>query len=339
MLIATLTLFFSLSADAQLTTKPVPKTAPAPKDNPTTPQKVELGKQLYHDPRLSHDGSVSCATCHNVMAGGEDGMTTSTGIKAQKGGRNSPTVWNSAFMSVQFWDGRANTLEDQAKGPLTNPIEMGMPDHDIVVSRIKKIPGYVTQFEKVFSKEGVTIDTVAKAIAAYERTLVTPNSPYDQYLRGKKSALNASAKRGLVRVQELGCLACHGGDHFAGPSLPIGTGFYQKVPAIPGSIYDKKYDLLSDKGRAAATGKTEDEHLFRVPTWRNVAITAPYFHNGKVKTLSEAVRVMGKIQLNQDLSDKDVTDIVSFLESLTGERPKQTMPLLPSTPGYSLLEE
>lgn len=338
MLIATLTLFFSLSTQAQLADKPLPKVAPAPQDNPTTPAKVELGKQLYHDPRLSKDGSVSCATCHNVMASGGDGMATSTGVFGQKGGRNSPTVWNSGFMSVQFWDGRANTLEDQAKGPLTNPVEMGMPSHDAVVARVKQIPGYVTQFEKVFRKDGVTIDTIAKAIAAYERTLVTPNSPYDQYVKGKKNALSASAKRGLARVQEVGCLACHGGMNFAGPALPVGTGFYQKVPAIPGSIYDKKYDLLSDKGRAQVTGKSEDEHLFRVPTWRNVAITAPYFHNGKVKTLPEAVRVMGKTQLNQDLSDADVADIVAFLESLTGEQPEQKMPKLPPTLGYSLTE-
>ena len=203
---------------------PLPKKAPAPKDNPTTPEKVELGKQLYFDPRISKDGTVSCNSCHNVMSNGTDNRAVSAGINGQLGGRSAPTVWNSALHSVQFWDGRAATLEDQAKGPLTNPIEMGMPSHEAVMERLKKIPGYVSQFEKIFGKNGMTIDNLAKAIAAYERTLLTPDSPLDKYLRGNEKALSVQAVRGMKTVMELGCVACHTGVNLNGANLEPGQG-------------------------------------------------------------------------------------------------------------------
>lgn len=318
----------------------LPSKPPVPADNPLTSAKIELGKQLYFDPRLSKDGTISCNSCHNVMAGGEDGRPHSVGIRGQHGGRSAPTVWNAAFLSVQFWDGRRNTLEDQAKGPLTNPIEMGMEDHDAVMARIKKIPGYVEAFQKAFPKEsGPTIDQLAKAIASYERTLITGGSPYDQYLKGNKKALSASAVRGMGLVQSVGCTSCHSGPVFAGPPLPVGTGFFQKFPMFPGSDYDKKYELTQDKGRFEVTKNEADRNMFRVPTWRNVAVTAPYFHNGKVKTLDEAIRVMAKTQLNRDLKDDEVKDIQAFLEGLTGKFPEQKMPRLPETPGESLVSE
>jgi cytochrome c peroxidase len=318
----------------------LPSKPPIPANNPLSAAKIELGKQLYFDPRLSKDGTVSCNSCHNVMAGGEDNRPNSVGIRGQHGGRSAPTVWNAAFLSVQFWDGRRNSLEEQAKGPLTNPIEMGMESHDAVIERIKKIPGYLEAFQKAFPKEaGPTIDQVAKAIASYERTLLTPSSPYDQYLKGNKKALSAAAVRGMGLVQSVGCTSCHFGPVFAGPALPEGTGFFQKFPVYPGSSYDKKYELTKDSGRYEVTKNENDRGMWRVPTWRNIAMTAPYFHNGKVATLDEAIRVMAKTQLNKELKDEEVKDIQAFLESLTGKFPEQKMPRLPGTPGESLVAD
>ncbi len=319
--------------------QPLPKNPPIPKDNPQTADKVRLGKQLYFDPRLSKDGTVSCNSCHNVMSGGADARPNSVGVGGKLGGRSAPTVWNAAFLSVQFWDGRAPSLEEQAKGPLTNPVEMAMPNHDAVMARVKTIPGYVEQFAKIFGKDAMTIDNLAKAIAAYERTLITPNSPFDRYLRGDKKAISTRAEKGYKAVVEVGCIACHMGPNFAGPALPQGTGFYQKFPVFPESSFVKKYALTADPGRAEATKKEEDKGMWRVPTWRNIALTAPYFHNGKVPTLDEAVRVMASTQLNKTLTEEQVGDIVAFLESLTGVFPETSLPRLPETPGKSLLGE
>lgn len=318
----------------------LPKTAPIPADNPQTAAKIELGQQLYFDPRLSKTGTVSCNSCHNVMLGGEDNRANSFGIHGLKGGRSAPTVWNAAFLSVQFWDGRAATLEDQAKGPITNPVEMGMSNHDVAVQRIQKIPGYQKSFEKVFgSPNAINIDNIAKAIASYERTLITPNSPFDRYMRGNKKAISAEAIKGMELVNTVGCTACHSGPNFAGPQLPVGTGFFMKFPTFPGSEYDKKYKLTDDTGRHTVTQKPEDKNMWRVPTWRNIALTAPYFHNGSVQSLDEAVRVMAKTQLNKELKPEEVTAIVAFLKSLTGEFPKQKMVQLPPTEGTTLIED
>ncbi len=306
----------------------LPKEAPGLTNSPMSTSKVELGKKLYFDKRLSKTAEVSCNSCHNVMGNGSDGQSVSTGIQGLKGNRRAPTVWNSAFWQVQFWDGRAPSLEEQAKGPLINPIEMGMENHDAVVKRISKIPGYKSEFKKVFGQgDAITIDQVAQAIAAYERTLITPESAYDRYLKGDKKALTASAVRGMNLVKSVGCIACHSGPHFNGPAQA--GGFFMKFPLIPGSEYIKKYELDQDLGRYQVTHNEADKNLWRVPSWRNVEITGPYFHNGKVKTLDEAVRVMAKTQLGKDLKKNEVNDIVSFLKSLTGKRPPQTMPELP----------
>ena len=318
----------------------LPEKAPVPADNPMTKEKVELGKMLFFDPRLSMDGTVSCNSCHNVMFHGGDGRPVGAGIHGQRGGRGSPTVWNAAFHTVQVWDGRAASLEEQAKGPLVNGVEMGMSSHDFVVERLNKIPGYVSAFKKAFPKEKnpITIDSMARAIASYERTLITPNSPFDKYMRGNKKAMTAQQVRGMKLVDEIGCTSCHTGVNFAGEEA-MGVGNYQPFPQIPGSKYDKMYDLLSDTGRFEVTKNPEDKNKWRVPTWRNVAINAPYFHNGKVKTLDEAVRVMGKTQLDMDLTDTQVQDIVAFLNALTGEFPKQTMPMLPHTANETVTPE
>lgn len=317
--------------------RPLPDVPPIPVDNPQTKEKIELGKMLYFDPRLSSDGTVSCNSCHNVMIHGADGRPVGVGVAGQRGGRGSPTVWNSAFMTVQFWDGRAASLEEQAVGPITNPIEMGMASHDLAVDRIKQIPGYVRAFKRAFPKDkDPTIENAAKAIAAYERTLITPNSAFDKYLKGNKKAMSAAQIRGFKLVQEIGCTSCHAGVNFAGEGFKMGEGNYQPFPQIPGSKYDKMYDLTSDPGRYEVTKKDDDKNHWRVPTWRNVALTAPYFHNGKVKTLDEAVRVMAKTQLDMDLEEKQVRDIVAFLNALTGEFPRQSMPMLPNTQNMTL---
>jgi cytochrome c peroxidase len=316
----------------------LPDQPPTPPDNPMTPAKVQLGMQLFFEPRLSVDGTLSCNSCHNVMANGTDNRPVSIGVRGQKGGRSAPTVWNAAYLSVQFWDGRASSLEEQAKGPVLNPIEMGMPHKELAVNRIASIAGYREQFTSVFGGDKpVSYDNIAKAIASYERTLITPNSPYDQYAKGKEDALSAQAKRGLDLVQSFGCTSCHNGPVFAGPALPEGQGFFQKFPIYPGSQYEVQYGLTKDLGRYEVTKKAEDKSVWRVPTWRNIALTAPYFHNGSVATLDEAVRVMAKTQLNKPISDEDTRSIVAFLESLTGEFPTQQMPRLPDTSGATVL--
>jgi len=316
----------------------LPEVAPAPADNPTTPEKVELGKMLYFDPRLSSTGTVACFSCHNLAEGGDDHRPTSIGVHGQKGGRNAPTVFNAAFLSAQFWDGRAPTLEEQAKGPPANAIEMGMANLDAVVDRIERIPGYRPYFEAAFGKgDVITIDNIARAIAAYERTLITPNTPYDRYVKGDKSALTKQQVRGMNTFREVGCMTCHQGPTFAGPELPMGTGFFMKFPMQTESPYVAKYGLMEDKGRMEATGNPADAHMWRVPSLRNLVYTAPYMHNGSVKTLDEAVRVMASTQLDRTLTDEQVADIVAFLESLSGELPTQTLPQLPPTPG-DLLE-
>ena len=305
----------------------LPTKAPAPADNPTTAPKVALGKMLYHDPRLSSSGTVSCASCHNTMLGGEDNRAGSVGVGGQVGGRSAPTVWNAAFNKVQFWDGRAASLEEQAAGPVTNPIEMGMKSWDDVVVRLKAIDGYQKAFEKAFGKDSISKDTATKAIAAYERTLITPNSAFDKYVKGNKKAMTEQQIRGMNKAVELGCTGCHSGPAFNGP------GTFQKFPVINNGALSAQYKLKKDKGLAEVTGKKADEHLWKVPTLRNIALTAPYFHNGSVKTLDKAVKLMAILQLGKKLSDDEVADIVAFLDALTGEFPKQTMPVLPATAG------
>lgn len=316
----------------------LPTVAPSPKDNPQTTEKVELGKMLYFDPRLSIDGTISCNSCHNVMSGGDDSRSFSSGVRGQRGGRSAPTVWNAAFLSVQFWDGRAKSLEEQAKGPITNPIEMGMPNHKVAIKRLKAIPGYKVHFKKAFKSSKITIDRVAKAIAAYERTLITPNSPFDRFIKGDKTAMSKKAQKGFETFKKVGCTTCHNGVAFAGPKLAEGTGFFMKFPTHPIAKWDKKYGFTKDTGRFEVTKNEADKFMFRVPTLRNIALTAPYFHNGAVNNLEEAVKIMGEAQLNKKLKSSEVRNIVAFLKALTGEFPQQTMPRLPTHAKSSLVD-
>ncbi|MFA5080980.1 MAG: cytochrome c peroxidase [Hydrogenophilaceae bacterium] len=313
----------------------LPNTAPAPRDNPTTAAKVALGSKLFMDPRLSATGTVSCNSCHNVMAGGDDNRPVAMGIHGKTGGRSAPTVWNSAFNATQFWDGRAATLEDQAKGPVVADVEMGMNSLDEVVARLAQIPGYQAEFKQVFGgAQPITADNMAKAIAAYERTLITPNSPYDRYVKGEKKALTAQQQRGMQKFAEVGCVACHSGPAFNGQN-GASAGTFMKFPVMADSDYVAKYKLSSDPGRYNVSKLEEDRNTWKVPTLRNVALTAPYLHNGAVSSLDEAVRVMATTQLGANLSDADTKDIVAFLEGLTGEFPDRKMPRLPATAGKS----
>lgn len=319
----------------------LPEEPPSPDHNPTTEAKVDLGKKLFFDPRYSADGTVSCNTCHNVMEGGDDGRPTSMGVHGRTGPRNAPTVWNSAFQSTQFWDGRAKNLEEQAKGPVQAEVEMGVDQLEVALKRVASIPGYREMFKEAFAEddEPVSVENAAKAVAAFERTLITPNSPYDRYVKGDKDALTEQQVRGMKTFNEVGCTSCHSGPAFNGPQMdmPEGKGYFQKFPQFTDNEYVDKYDLMADKGRARGTGKDAHKHQYKVPTLRNVADTAPYFHNGAVPTLAEAVRVMGKTQLNRDLSDEQVADIVAFLGALTGEYPEMTLPRLPTKPGESIV--
>ena len=328
----------ALSASASLALagqwQALPEKAPAPADNPTTEAKVKLGQILFLDPRLSSTGTVSCNSCHNVMLGGEDNRPVAMGVNGQTGGRSAPTVWNAAFNSVQFWDGRAPSLEAQAEGPVTNPIEMGMKNWGDVVNRLKAIPGYAELFRSAFgTSSAISKENAVKAIAAYERTLITPNSAYDKYVNGDKEALNEQQIRGMNKFAEVGCANCHSGPAFNGPEMPVGTGVYMKFPVFENKVFQSKYHLTKDDGRFEVTGKAEDKNTWKVPTLRNVALTAPYFHNGEVKTLDRAVELMAKLQLDKTLTDAEIEDIVAFLNALSGPFPKQSLPELPGTPG------
>lgn len=290
----------------------LPDVAPVPEDNPMTEEKVELGKMLYFDPRLSASGVISCHTCHNLSLGGTDRLPSSLGHEFLTGGRNAPTVLNAAFFNLQFWDGRATGLEEQAQGPIQAGVEMAMPA-DLAVSTIADIEGYTPFFEAAFPDEEnpITFENIAKAIATFERTLITPDDGLDRYLRGDEEALSEDAQRGMEIVVQVGCVACHNG-----PMLSTGT----LMPFRHGE----------DLGRATVTGVESDEFLFRVATWRNVSLTAPYFHDGSVETLEEAIQIMGSTQLNRDLTEDEVFYIVAFLESLEGELPEVTVPELPA---------
>jgi len=299
----------SLEEQAKALFKPLPKTFES-KDNPITKEKVELGRLLYFDVRLSKNHDVSCNSCHDLAKYGVDGEPTSTGHKKQKGGRNAPTVYNAGNHLAQFWDGRAATLEDQAKGPVLNPIEMAMKDEASVVAVLESIPGYLPLFKKVFPGQDkpITYDNMAKAIGAFERTLATP-SKLDKFLEGDAKALSDAEKAGLAKFMEVGCTACHMGEG-------VGGGMYQKlglVKAVPG---------LKDNGRFDVTRKDADKFFFKVPSLRNIEKTAPYLHDGSLKTLEETVAFMGTYQLGKELKKEEVDSIVTFLKALTGPLPK-----------------
>ncbi len=310
-----------LMTAAQARFKPIPSAAPALPGNVATPAKLTLGKMLYFDPRLSASHSISCNSCHNVGLGGVDAQETSIGHRWQRGGRNAPTVLNAVFNTAQFWDGRAKDLEAQAGGPMVNPVEMASPTEH-VAEQLAAIPGYVTAFHNAFPSETdpVTLANAQKAIAVFEATLITPNAPFDKFLRGDANALTAIQKTGLKLFMDRGCVACHSG-------INVGGGMYAPFGVVERP--DASILPPNDKGRFMITRSAGDEYVFKVPTLRNIALTAPYFHSGKAWDLRQAVAVMGTSQLGAQLTPDEIGAITAFLESLTGEQPNITYPILP----------
>ena len=278
---------------------------------------VELGKKLYFDPRLSKSGFISCNSCHNLSMGGTDNIRTSIGDKWQQGPINAPTVLNSSLNVAQFWDGRAADLKAQAGGPIANPGEMAFT-HTLALGVLESIPAYQREFKQVFGKDKITINEVTLAIAEFEKTLVTPNSRFDQWLLGKKDALTADELAGYKLFKDSGCTACHNGPAVGGNS-------FQKM----GIVEPYKGNTKGVEGRAGVTGKDADRFNFKVPTLRNVEMTYPYFHDGAANTLTEAVDVMGRLQLGKKFSKDENAKIVSFLKTLTGDQPAFMMPILP----------
>jgi len=310
-----------LMQEAQRVFKPIPSTVPAVKNNAVTHEKIELGKMLFFDPRLSASQIISCNTCHNLSTGGVDAGPTSIGHAWQKGPRRAPTVFNAVFNIAQFWDGRAEDLKAQAKGPMQASVEMNATP-DLVERILNSMPGYVEAFKKAFPQEAspVTFDNVAKALEAFEATLITPGSRFDQFLEGDANALNAQQRQGLQFFMDKGCSACHNGINVGGRGyFPFG------VVEKPGA------DILprNDRGRFAVTKTASDDYVFRAGPLRNVALRAPYFHSGQVWSLKQAVGIMGASQLGQKLTEPEEDAIVAFLESLTGEQPRVDVPILP----------
>ena len=301
--------------------KPLPSTTPAMADNPATPEKIALGKALFFDPRLSASGVFSCYSCHNLTTGGDDNMETSVGHGWQKGPRNSPTVLNSVLNEAQFWDGRADDLKEQAKGPIQAGVEMANTPEN-VVETLTSMPAYVGWFQASFPGESdpVTFDNMARAIEVFEATLITP-APFDAWLNGDDAALSADAKAGLELFMDKGCASCHSGVNVGG------HGYY------PFGLVEKPgADVLpeGDKGRFAVTETADDEYVFRASPLRNIALTAPYFHSGKVWDLSVAVEIMAESQLGEALAPEETAQMVAFLDSLTGTLPEVTLPVLPA---------
>ncbi|CAM8633999.1 MauG Cytochrome c peroxidase [Burkholderiales bacterium] len=277
---------------------------------------VELGKKLYFDPRLSKSGFISCNSCHNLHMGGTDNLRTSIGDKWQEGPINSPTVLNSSLNVAQFWDGRAADLKAQAGGPIANPGEMAFT-HTLAVGILESIPAYKREFKTVFGRDKIDIDQVTAAIAEFEKTLVTPNSRFDQWLLGNKEAMSSKELAGLKLFQDSGCVACHNGAALGGNS-------FQKMGIV------EPYKAKSGgEGRSAVTGKDADRFNFKVPTLRNVELTYPYFHDGAARTLTEAVDIMGRLQLGRTFSKQENEQIVAFLKTLTGDQPLFRLPILP----------
>lgn len=300
---------------------PIPQYPPVIDGNEMTEAKVTLGKMLFFEPRLSSSHLISCNTCHNVGMGGHDYLPTSIGHGWQKGPRNSPTVYNAVFNVAQFWDGRAADLAEQAKGPVQAGVEMSSTPQR-VEDTLRSMPEYVERFRQAFPGEDdpVSFDNMATAIEAYEATLITPDAPFDQFLRGDTDALNEQEQRGLSLFMNKGCVACHSGTNLGGQNYyPFGL-----VTRPGGEILPS-----GDKGRFAVTETASDEYVFRAAPLRNIALTAPYFHSGAVWRLEDAVAVMGTAQLGTELEEDEVTDITSFLHTLTGEMPSITYPELP----------
>lgn len=321
-----------LQRTAQALFAPLPEVVDNPA-NPVTPEKVELGRMLWHDPRLSLSGFISCNSCHNLATFGVDNLPTSIGHRWQVGPRNSPTVLNAALHTTQFWDGRAADLEEQAKGPIVNPIEMAIPDHDFAVARIASMPEYVDRFVAAFPEAPeVTYVNIAHALAAFQRTLMTPDR-FDDFLRGDVNALSEQEKAGLQVFINQGCAGCHIGPALGGTML---TRF-----GIVEAYWEATRDFVTpgtptvpmDVGRFAVTHDPADLYVFKVPSLRNITRTYPYFHDGLVWGLRDATQVMARVQLGREISETDMDKLMAFYQALEGEIPAHALviPVLPAS--------
>jgi cytochrome c peroxidase len=310
-----------LAERAQTPFKPIPSTVSEVKGKTFSPQEVELGKMLYLDPRLSASELISCNTCHNLGMGGADYHETSIGHHWQKGPRNAPTVLNSVFNIAQFWDGRAEDLKQQAKGPVQASVDMSNTP-EMVIKTLKSMPGYGELFKKAFpgQPDPVTFDNMAEAIESFEATLLTPDSPFDLFLKGDGNALTEAEKEGLALFMGKGCATCHGGINMGGAAyFPFGL-----VERPPAEI------MAGDTGRYKITHSKSDEYVFKAPSLRNIGLTPPYFHSGKVWDLKEAIKIMGVAQLGAELTAEQVSLIEGFLRTTTGIQPKVEYPILPA---------
>ena len=295
---------------------------PIPDSVAVDARKVALGEALYHDTRLSGDGTISCATCHGINTAGVDNKQYSEGIKGQFGGVNAPTSFNACFNFVQFWDGRAATLADQAAGPPLNPVEMGSASFDEIAARLNADAAFAAKFKTVYP-EGLNEKTITDAIAEYEKTLVTPNSPFDRYLKGDKQALTAEQVEGYALFKEYNCATCHAGVNMGGLS-------YELMGKRADYFKDREINAKSgltdaDNGRWAQTKVERDRYRFKTPTLRNVALTWPYYHDGSVPTLDKAIDMMARYQVGREMPAADVKKVQLFLEALTGQYKGQTL--------------
>ncbi len=278
---------------------------PIPQEVEYHQQKASLGKKLFFDVRLSRDNTISCANCHFLLEGGDDNVAVSKGIDGKQGTRNSPTVFNTRYNSVQFWDGRAKDLVEQVEGPIHNPVEMGS-NYKEIISKLSRDKDYPREFLLLY-KDGITRYSIDNAISEFEKSLVTPNSRFDTFLRGDKKALTKDELAGYMLFKEYGCISCHNG-------INVGGNLMQKIGVV------ESFDTV-DFGKYNHTKKEEDKFYFKVPSLRNIELTAPYFHDGKIKTLKDAVEKMAIHQIGYPLKNEEIENIISFLKTLTGDTP------------------
>ena len=323
----------ALQSLAQGVFAPLPDAVENP-DNPLTEAKVELGKMLYYDPRLSKSGFISCNSCHNLATYGADNLPTSIGHRWAVGPRNSPTVLNAALHRTQFWDGRAADVEEQAQGPILNPIEMALPGETFAIDRIASMPGYVEWFDRAFpdEKEPLNYGNIANAIGAFERTLTTPDR-FDEFLKGDAQALNDDELAGLQVFVDYGCVACHGGAAMGGDVLARFGVVESYWEATREFITIDQPTMPMDVGRFAVTQKAEDLYVFKAPSLRNITRTYPYFHDGSVWSLRDATQIMARVQLGREIGDEDMDKLMAFYQALEGEIPEHALqlPILPAS--------
>jgi len=278
---------------------------PIPEHIKVNIQKAKLGEKLFFDPVLSRDHTISCSSCHDLKNGGDDGLVYSYGIHGRRGNINAPTVYNAVFNFRQFWDGRAKDLQEQVADPIQNPVEMDM-DFPSLIARLEHIKWYKDKFDSIYS-DGITKQNISNAIAEYEKTLITPNSPFDRYLKGDENAISPKAKKGYEVFKYKGCIICHSG-------INVGGNLYNKF-----GIYEDTNS--TNLGRYNVTHREEDKYVFKVPSLRNISQTAPYMHDGRFHTLKEAVDYMSQVQLGRYMSDEEIEDIIEFLKTLKGKKP------------------